>query len=184
MNLQPLNNQDILVYSGFAIILLVCVCLVTWLVSLVKSMQPGSLRPGKGPSGVASVVVTIILTNTIAVILYFLTPLFTEVYSGLEGGSSGITTLTAKMIEFANEFEYHWYFFLAGYLFINIWAISNIITPAFETTPRGVHKDLTSATTRSLVMFVNPVLLAFNILMIYGLFWPIYYRVYFVDMIH
>ncbi len=179
-----MNNQDILVYSGFAIIVLVCICLVTWLVSLVKSMQPGSLRPGKGPSGVASVVVTIILTNTIAVILYFLTPLFTEVYNGLEGGSSGITTLTAKMIEFSNEFEYHWYLFLAGYLFINIWAISNIITPAFETTPRGVSKDLTSATTRSLVMFVNPVLLGFNILMIYGLFWPIYYWIYFVERIN
>ncbi len=175
-----MNNQDILVYSGFAIILLVCVCLVIWLISLVKLMQPGSYRPGKGPSGIASTIVTIILNNTITVILYFLTPLFTEVYNGLEGGSSGITILTSKMIEFSNEFEYHWYFFLAGYLFINIWAISNIITPAFETTPRGVSKDLSSGATRSLVTIVNPILLGFNILMIYGLFWPIYYWIYFV----
>ena len=174
MNIPSLDNQGILIYSGYVIILFFLACLITWFITLIKYHQDDSHRSDKASVGVASAVITIILTNIIAVILYFLTPKLAAFYRDLSGGQAQLPNLMAKMVDFYNEFELHWFFFLGAYLLINIWAISNFITPSMDVTPRGVRKMRTSGSIRILVLMINPILLVVSFLLIYGLYYPVY----------
>jgi len=178
MNIPSLDNQGILIYSGYVITFFFLACLITWFITLIKFHQDGSHRSGAASVEVASAVITIILTNIIAVILYFLTPKFAAFYREFSGGEAQLPNLTAKMVEFYNEFELHWYFFLGAYLLINIWAISNFITPSMEVTPRGVRKMRTSGEAKILVLMMNPILLVVSFILIYGLYHPVFVLIF------